>query len=381
MALKGIRVVEMAGLAPAPFCGMILADFGARVIRVDRPNTADMDRLARGKQSVVVDLKKETGADVVRRLCGSADVLLEPYRPGIMEKMGLGPDILMKDNPGLVYARLTGFGQSGPLSKRAGHDINYIAISGLLSTLGRKGERPYPPINLMADFAGGGLLCALGIVMALFERHTSGLGQVIDVSMAQGSAYLGSWLWMSQNLPGLWGRPRGENLLDGGAAFYDVYETQDGKFMSVGCLEPKFFQDLLQGLNIDAAEVSQMDDQVAMRQKFQDVFKTRTQDQWSETFSKLDACVEPVLGREGAADHPHNRATHTFLPNPSTGKPEPAPAPRLSRTPGIDEVLPQPRFGQHTVSVLLEAGMVREEIDRLLKEGTVVDNGQQKAKL
>lgn len=381
MALKGIRVVEMAGLAPAPYCGMILADFGAKVIRVDRPNAQDLDRLARGKQSVIVDLKKEKGPDVVKRLCHSADVILEPYRPGIMEKMGLGPDSLMKENPRLVYTRLTGFGQSGPLANRAGHDINYIAISGILSVVGRKEERPYPPVNLMADFAGGGMVCALGIVMALLERHTSGHGQIIDANMVQGSAYVGSWLWRAQSLPGVWGKPRGRNALDGGAAFYDVYETRDGKFVSVGALEPHFFQALLKGLNLDPAEVSQMSSQSALRQKFSDIFKTKTREEWAGIFSGKDACVQPVLDLDEAASYTQNQAIGTFLHDPSTGKAEPAPAPRLSRTPGVSEVLPQPALGQDTVPALLEAGLDRAEVSRLLEEGVVVDGEQQKARL
>lgn len=380
MALQGIRVVEMAGLAPAPFCGMILSDFGAKVLRVDRPHTLNMDRLSRGKQSIVVDLKRKEGVDTVKRLCQKADVFLEPYRPGIMEKLGLGPEVLMKDNPRLVYARMTGFGQSGSLSASAGHDINYIAVSGLLSMLGRKGERPYPPMNLLADFAGGGLICALGIILSLFERQTSSRGQIVDANMVQGSAYLGSWMWSSRDLPGLWGQLRGENSLDGGAAFYDVYETQDGKFMSVGALEPQFFHNLLQGLNIDATEVSQFGDQSEMRNTFQEVFKTRTRDEWSQIFSQLDACVQPILGWEEAHKHPHNIKLGTFLQNPNTGKPEPAPAPRLSRTPGVGEALPQPKIGQDTVAVLKDSGFSLKEIEHLLREG-VIEESKTKSKL
>lgn len=372
--------MEMAGLAPAPFCGMILSDFGARVIRVDRPRAPNIDRLSRGKQSVVVDLKRKEGADIVKRLCQTADVLLEPYRPGIMEKLGLGPEILMKENPRLVYARLTGFAQSGSLSTKAGHDINYIAISGLLSMLGRKDERPYPPLNLLADFAGGGLICALGIVLALLERQTSGKGQIVDANMVHGSAYIGSWMWTSQDLPGVWGQPRGENTLDGGAAFYDVYETQDGKFMAVGAIEPQFFRGLLQGLNIDASEVSQFGDQAEMRKKFQEVFRTRTRDEWAQIFSQLDACVQPVLDREEAPALPDNISSKSFLRNPVTNRPEPAPAPRLSRTPGAGEVLPCPGMGQDTASVLLELGLSNDDIGRLLKDGIVVDS-QNKSKL
>ncbi|KAK7115519.1 alpha-methylacyl-CoA racemase-like [Littorina saxatilis] len=380
MALRGIRVVEMAGLAPAPFCGMILSDFGAKVIRVDRPNAPHVDQLARGKQSIVVNLKKAEGAKVVERICRSADVLLEPYRPGVMEKLGLGPDTLLEENPRLIYARLSGFGQSGPLASSAGHDINYIAISGLLSLLGRKGERPYPPINLLADFAGGGLLCALGIVMSLLERQTSGRGQVVDANMVHGSAYLGSWMWKSRDLPGVWQGDRGENLLDGGAAFYDVYETQDGKYMSVGALEPQFFQGLLQGLNLDPTQISQMNDQTELRRRFQEIFKMRTKSEWTEIFSKLDACVQPVLELDEAPHHPHNWFSNNFIQDKDTGTPEPAPAPRLSRTPGVAEVLPQPLPGQDTVTVLKESGLDKDEVSRLLKEGVVMEN-KEKSKL
>ncbi|PVD20182.1 hypothetical protein C0Q70_20677 [Pomacea canaliculata] len=283
MALKGIKVIELAGLAPAPFCGMILADFGAKVIRVDKPRSHVWETLSRGKMSIIVDLKKEEGAEVLRKLCRTADVLLEPYRPGIMERLGLGPNVLLKDNPRLIYARLSGFGQSGPIATYAGHDINYVALSGVLSMLGRKGERPYPPINLLADFAGGGLTCALGIVMSLFERQTSGQGQVVDTNMVHGSAYVATFLWKSQGLP-IWGGQRGENMLDGGAPYYDIYETKDGKFIN---------------------------------QK------------------------------------------------------EPAPAPKLSRTPGINIVPPSPKIGMHTVEVLSEAGFDAQEISKLLQDGVI----------
>ncbi|KAK7484548.1 hypothetical protein BaRGS_00024180 [Batillaria attramentaria] len=380
MALKGIRVIELAGLAPSPFCGMILADFGAKVIRVDRPNALDQDVLGHGKRSIAVNLKKTEGATVLRRLCQSADVLVDPYRPGIMERLGLGPDILMKENPRLVYARLSGFGQSGPLAASAGHDINYIAVSGLLSLLGRKGERPYPPINLLADFAGGGLMCALGIVLSLFERQTSGQGQVVDANMVQGSAYVGSWLWSSQKLPMLWGQPRGENLLDGGRAFYDVYETKDGKFMSVGALEPQFYKALLKGLNIDPADMHQFEDPAKMRKTFQEVFKTKTRDEWAEVFSHHDTCVQPVLDQDEAPHHPHNQAIQTFVHNADTGSYEPAPAPRLSRTPGARSASSSPKIGQHTVAILKEAGMDSGEISNWLRDGIVVD-GNQEAKL
>ncbi|NXF89395.1 AMACR racemase, partial [Eubucco bourcierii] len=247
MALGGVRVLELAGLAPAPLCGMILADFGARVVRVDRTRSAsNSDVQARGKRSLALNLKRPSGVAVLKRLCRGADVLIEPFRHGVMEKLGLGPEVLLQENPRLIYARLTGFGQTGKYAKSAGHDINYLALSGVLSKLGRKDEKPYAPLNLLADFAGGGVMCAVGIVMALYERTKSGKGQVIDASMVEGVAYLSSFLWKSQNSM-LWSRPRGENLLDSGAPFYETYKTSDGKFMAVGAIEAQFYEQLLKG--------------------------------------------------------------------------------------------------------------------------------------
>ncbi|NXS20616.1 AMACR racemase, partial [Mystacornis crossleyi] len=248
MALSGVRVLELAGLAPAPLCGMILADFGAQVVRVDRLSqyTVATDVQARGKRSLSLNLKRPQGAAALRRLCGGADVLIEPFRHGVMEKLGLGPDVLLRENPRLIYARLTGFGQTGKYAKSAGHDINYLALSGVLSKLGRKNENPCAPLNILADFAGGGVMCAMGIVIALFERARSGRGQVIDASMVEGVAYLSSFLWKSQNL-GLWSQPQGENMIDGGAPFYETYRTSDGKFMAVGALEPQFYEQLIKG--------------------------------------------------------------------------------------------------------------------------------------
>uniref|UniRef100_A0A5G2RAQ1 Solute carrier family 45 member 2 n=1 Tax=Sus scrofa TaxID=9823 RepID=A0A5G2RAQ1_PIG len=246
--LQGVRVVELAGLAPAPFCGMVLADFGAQVVRVDRPGSpGDPSPLARGKRSLVVNLKLPQGPAVMRRLCALADVVLEPFRPGVMEKLQLGPETLLRENPKLIYARLSGFGQSGRFFQVAGHDINYLALSGVLSRIGRSGENPQPPMNLLADFGGGSLMCALGIMMALFERTRSGKGQIIDASMVEGTAYLSSFLWKTQ-LTGLWDQPRGQNMLDGGAPFYTTYKTADGGFMAVGAIEQKFYELLVKGL-------------------------------------------------------------------------------------------------------------------------------------
>ena len=245
-ALQGIRVVEMAGLAPAPYCGLILADFGAEVVRVDRVGAGSMDQLARGKRSVAVNLKSPEGVETVLRLMETADVLLEPYRPGVMERLGLGPDVACARNPRLVYARLTGFGQDGPYAPMAGHDINYIAISGALSLLGRKGEKPLAPVNLLGDFAGGGMLCALGICLALLERTHSGKGQVVDTAMVDGAAYLATFVYKFRN-SGMWRDERGTNMLDSAAPFYDTYRTKDGEFMSVGAIEPQFYAALLKG--------------------------------------------------------------------------------------------------------------------------------------
>ena len=230
MALRGLKVIELAGLAPAPVCGMILSDFGAQVIRVDKMgNGLNYDVTARGKSSIALNLKKPEGVDILRKLCHSADVLIEPFRPGVMERLGLGPGPLTQENPKLIYARLTGFGQTGPYKYMAGHDINYLALSGVLSCLGRKTENPLPPVNLLADFAGGSFTCAMGIMAALLERSSSGQGQVIDSCMVEGAAYVGSWLFAMG--PHVWGKPRGENILDSGTHFYETYKTKDGKYL------------------------------------------------------------------------------------------------------------------------------------------------------
>ncbi|CAL1528807.1 unnamed protein product [Lymnaea stagnalis] len=372
MALKGIKVIELAGLAPVPFCGMILSDFGARVIRIDRLHAPNIDSMGRGKESVSIDMKKKAGQNAVKRLCLAADVLIEPFRPGVMEKLGLGPDVLTTNNPRLIYARLTGYGQKGPLSHKAGHDINYIAISGLLSKLGRKNEPPFPPVNLAADFGGGGLICALGIVMALYERNLSGLGQVIDANMVEGSAYLASWL---DGTAHYFPKQRGDNILDGGAAFYNTYETQDGKYMAVGSLEHKFYEELLKGLGLNPSAVSQSGNQEQQKELFASIFLTKTRDQWTEIFNELDACVTPVLTAEEASHHPHNEEKGTFQ-RASKPKLMASPAPRLNRTPEIRHPRPLPEIGQHTVDVLLEFGFSQLELKELVKSGAIVEQGK-----
>jgi alpha-methylacyl-CoA racemase len=371
-ALDGIRVIEMAGLAPAPYCGLILADFGAEVVRVDRIGAGALDdQLARGKRSIGIDLKSPEGVDTVLRLVEKADVLLEPYRPGVMERRGLGPDVACARNPRLVYARLTGWGQSGPYARMAGHDIDYIAVSGALSLIGRKGEKPLAPINLLGDFAGGGMLCALGIALALVERSISGKGQVIDAAMVDGAAYLASFLYKFRSA-GFWSDDRGANLLDGGAPFYETYRTKDDRYVAVGAIEPQFYAALLQGLGIDASAMPHQLDRSqweATAQKFAHIFATRTRDEWCAVFDGTDACVAPVLGLGEVQDHPHPKARGLLTPDPQ-GHLEPAPAPRLSRTPGRGG-RPAPRVGEHTAEVLRDYGFDDLEARRLREVGAV----------
>jgi len=363
MALKGVKVLELAGLAPAPVCGMILADYGAQVTRVDRPgNLPNFDVTSRGKRSVALNLKNENGVQILRNLVSSHDVLIEPYRPGVMEKLGLGPDIMTEENPKLIYARLTGFGQTGPYKNMAGHDINYLSLSGVLSYLGRKGENPVPPVNLLADFAGGSFVCAMGIMAALLERSSSGKGQVIDSCMVEGAAYVGSWLFASSDMH-VWGEPRGENFLDSGRHFYEVYETKDGKYMGVGALEPQFYSEFLAKLGLSYDKLPQFDDPDELKLKLKNIFLTKSQSEWTDIFGETDACVTPVLDKESVLDHPHNKARGSFLPG---GMPRPAPL--LSRTPAMPRSLDctvDP--GANTREVLLEAGYSNDSINEMLK--------------
>ncbi|NXK82849.1 AMACR racemase, partial [Amazona guildingii] len=383
MALSGVRVVELAGLAPAPLCGMILADFGARVVRVDRaPRSAvSTDVQGRGKRSLALDLKQPAGAAALRRLCCAADVLIEPFRHGVMEKLGLGPDVLLQENPRLIYARLTGFGQTGKYAKSAGHDINYLALSGVLSKMGRKDENPYAPLNLLADFAGGGVMCALGIITALYERTTSGKGQIIDASMVEGVAYISSFLWKSQNL-GLWNRPRGENMLDSGAPFYETYKTSDGKFMAVGAIEPQFYEQLIKGLGLDSDKLPNQlsfSDWPKMKKKFAAIFAQKTQAEWCNIFDGTDACVTPVLSFDDVASHQHNKQRRSFIKNDQE-EISPRPAPLLSRTPAVPSCNRDPFIGEHTEEVLLEYGFTKEEIAKLYSD-KAIEFGKPKSNL
>ncbi|KAM9262516.1 alpha-methylacyl-CoA racemase [Morus bassanus] len=383
MALSSVRVLELAGLAPAPLCGMILADFGAQVVRVDRaPRSAvAADVQGRGKRSLALNLKRPQGAAVLRRLCSQADVLIEPFRHGAMEKLGLGPETLLQENPRLIYARLTGFGQTGKYAKSAGHDINFLALSGVLSKLGRKGENPYAPVNLLADFAGGGVMCAMGIVTALYERTISGKGQIIDASMVEGVAYLSSFLWKSQNL-GLWNRPRGENLLDSGAPFYETYKTSDGKFMAVGAIEPQFYEQLIKGLGLDSDKLPtqlSFSNWPEMKKKFASIFAQKTQAEWCSIFDGTDACVTPVLSFDDVASHQHNKQRSSFIKNDQE-EISPRPAPLLSRTPAVPSFKRDPFIGEQTEEILLEYGFTKEEISNLYS-AEVIEFSKPKANL
>ncbi|KAF7283356.1 hypothetical protein GWI33_000865 [Rhynchophorus ferrugineus] len=369
MALKGIKVIEFAGLAPVPFCGMVLADFGASVIRIDKiDSNTDIDCLSNGKRSIALNLKSSEGNNIIKKLIKSCDVSIEPFRAGVMEKLGLGPKTLMKENPRLIYARLTGYGQNGPYSKKAGHDINYLALSGLLSIMGRKNEKPMFPINLAADFGGGGLMCTLGILMALIEREKSGLGQIVDLNMVNGTSYLGSFIYRSQKSP-LWGNKRGENVLDSGAPFYEVYKTKDGKYISVGALEPQFYTQLLQGLNLTEDEAPQYDFEKS-KKIFTERIAEKTRDEWCKIFEPLDACVMPVLELNEAYENTHNRSEAAFLQNNNEYFPNVAP--KLNRTPGSSNAtLKRPNIGEHTYEILNELGLQHEEIKQLHKDGVI----------
>lgn len=333
--LAGINIIEFAGIGPGPFCGMMLADQGATVTVLHRPGRAPDPRLAlsRSRKLVEVDLKSEEGIQKARDLVRNADGLIEGFRPGVMERLGLGPDVLLADNPNLVFGRMTGWGQYGPLAQAAGHDINYISISGALHTFGRAGDKPTPPINMIGDFGGGGMMLALGMVSALLHAKTGGSGQVVDCAMTDGSAALMAMIFDFHNV-GQWKDERGVNLLDTGAHFYDTYETSDGKFISIGSIEPQFYAELREvaGLKDDHDFDAQMDPRQwsALKDKLTVLFKTKTRDQWCTLMEGTDICFAPVLSLAEAKEHPHNVERETFVE--VGGHLQPAPAPRYSKT-------------------------------------------------
>jgi alpha-methylacyl-CoA racemase len=370
--LRGVRVVELAGIGPGPFAGLLLADLGAEVLRVDRPAGGTMfgapekDLLNRGKRSVAVDLKHADGVEAVLRLVERADVLIEGFRPGVAERLGLGPKVCLDRNLQLVYGRMTGWGQDGPLAGTAGHDIGYIALTGALDAIGRKGGPPQVPVNFLGDFGGGALYLVTGVLAALLEVRGSGKGQVVDAAIVDGTAHLSAML-LAMVASGTWPGPRGTNLLDTGAPFYDVYETSDGRYIAVGALEPQFWAAFVERFGADLPDRDDVAEWPALRRRLAERFAQRTQAQWVETYADTDACVVPVLSYAEAREHPHLVARGTYLER--DGITQPAPAPRFSRTvPELDS--PPATPGQHTTEALEDWGFT--DVDALLDRGVVV---------
>lgn len=369
--LSGIRIIEFASIGPGPFCGMMLADHGAEVIRIDRAGGQLRGPLARSKKSIVVDLKSPEGTELASRIVADADGLIEGYRPGVMERLGLGPEVLCKNNPKLVYGRMTGWGQFGPYAKSAGHDINYIALSGALHTCGREGEAPTPPVNYLGDFGGGGMMLAFGMVSALLAVKNGRPGQVIDCAMTDGSALLTSMTWGAIEA-GQWQDERGVNRLDTGAHFYNTYETKDGKWISIASNEPQFYQLLgeVTGLADDIAFANQHNKSgwPSLKQKLAGVFIQKTRDQWCELLANTDTCYAPVLSLHEAPEHPHNIERETFI---NVGNAvQPAPAPRYSKT-QLDQPQPPVRKGENSEDLLTEFGYSNSQILELRSAGIV----------
>lgn len=381
--LGGVRVIEIAGIGPGPFAAMMLADMGAEVIRVERTQAVrddasgvHWDVMLRGRRNIALDLKHPEGVETLLTLVERADAIIEGFRPGVMERLGVGPDVCMSRNPTLVFGRMTGWGQAGPYANAAGHDINYIALAGALAHFGRAGEPPTPPLNMVGDFGGGGMLLAFGVVCALLEAQRSGKGQVVDAAMVDGSAVLMSMFWAFKNVGMFDENARGTNLLDTGAHFYDVFECADGEWVSIGSIEPQFYALLLEktGITADAdsstaAEfASQMDRSKwpQLKEKLAAVFRTKTREQWNDIMEGTDVCYAPVLRMSEAARHPHNVARETFID--VGGVMQPAPAPRYSRT-TADVPTPPAHAGQHTSAVLADWGFGADRIDALIASG------------
>ena len=375
--LSGKRIIEIAGIGPGPFCAMLLSDLGAEVIRVDRastvadelPDLPSLDLLNRGRRSIGINLKDPEGVETVLKLIESSDALIEGFRPGVAERLGIGPEDCLTRNPKLIYGRMTGWGQYGSYSSMAGHDINYIALSGVLGMIGRKDEKPVPPVNLIGDFGGGGMILALGVCAALVEVASSGKGQVIDAAMTDGSALLATMVHSFKAM-GIWG-DRGTNLLDTGAPFYDVFECSDGKFISIGSIEPQFYSELLRITGLDQQEnPKQMDRQSwdEMKSKIASAIKSKSREEWENLMEGTDVCFAPVLTIDEAYDHPHNLERDTFIE--VAGVKQPAPAPRFSRTPA-SITSPPPHPGEHTEEILLDSGFTISEISSLREQNVI----------
>ena len=379
--LTGYRVIEFAGIGPGPMCAMLLSDMGADVLRIDRTSAAGLgismrtkfDLLNRGRRSVALDLKKTEAIDAVMRLVDKADALIEGFRPGVMERLGLGPDRCLARNPRLVFGRMTGWGQEGPLAEAAGHDINYIALTGALHSIGRTGDRPLPPLNLVGDFGGGALYLALGVVAGLLEAQKSGKGQVVDAAMVDGASSLMTAIY-GIKAAGMWTNNRGENLLDTGAHFYEVYETSDGKFVSVGSIEGKFYEELLELSGLQGQELPNQMDRTAwpaFKERLAKIFKSKTREEWCKIMEGSDVCFAPVLSMEEAPKHAHNRQRGTFVE--LEGVVQPGPAPRFSRTPGKVQ-RPPASPGEHTEEALRDWGFSTAELEKLRAQGAIVQS-------
>lgn len=365
--LNGVRIIEIAGIGPAPFAGMLLADMGAEVIRVERPGGGsfplpeDQDYLNRGKRCIAVNLKSPEGVDVVLKLAETADAFLEGFRPGVVEKLGIGPDVIRGINKKLVYGRMTGWGQTGPYAQKVGHDINYIAIAGALHAIGQAGSKPTVPLSLVGDFGGGGLMMAYGLVSALFEASRSGEGQVVDSAMIDGAATLMACTYGTHQM-GFWSAERGTNILDSGAPFYDSYECADGEYMAVGAVEPQFYTELLDGMGInknDLPEQMAMDQWPAMKETFTAVFKTKSRAEWTAVFENRNACVSPILQMGEVIDNEHIKARDTLIE--IDGNLQPAPAPRFSRT-EAKIAHPAVAIGANTDEILAELSLDSEAL-------------------
>jgi alpha-methylacyl-CoA racemase len=378
--LAGVRILELAGIGPGPFAAMLLADMGAEVVRVDRAQAvrdgggpAPVDPLLRGRRSIAVDLKSPDGVEALLQMVASADALIEGFRPGVTERMGLGPEVCLTRNPRLVYGRMTGWGQEGPYASTAGHDINYIALAGALEGVGRRGQPPTPPLNLVGDFGGGAMFLAFGVVCGILEARSTGEGQVVDAAMVDGAAALMS-MFYGMKAMGMWGPERGTNLLDSGAHFYDVYECADGGYVSIGSIEPQFYAELLRLTGLEEAWEGDLPSQhdrsqwPALKERLAAIFRTRTRDEWCEVMEGTDVCFAPVLSLDEAHAHPHMAARGTFTE--VAGIRQPAPAPRFSRTPGAIE-RPPSSPGQHTDEVLSAWGFDADEVTRLRAAGAV----------